>query len=297
MRANEASRHRKAQLCEDHLPPGRLLDGRFMVVRRISATAMSTVYYGYDLDSDQKIAIKHLSTAERPAGLPRSSAIRVLVGEALLLQEIEQAQLPQLISIFCEQDDYYLVTTYVEGRSLDQILAGGELAPRRAWRIARSLCDAVEGLHRQDPPVIHGDIKPNNMIVGPGDRVTLLDLGLSRRCGEPPALDAIMGTPPYTAPEQWAGEPLDQRSDIYSLGRVLDEIFEVARCAAPRRALARATAQAPADRFESVGQLRRAIAAARAAAERRSPARELAPDCWSLLGLLAIVLIAELMSL
>lgn len=221
----------------------------------------------------------------------------MLVGEALLLQKIEQAQLPQLISILCEQDDYYLVTAYVEGRLLDQILAGGELAPGRAWRIARSLCNAVEGLHRQDPPVIHGDIKPNNMIVGPGDRVTLLDLGSSRRYGEPPALDAIMGTPPYTAPEQWAGEPLDQRSDIYSLGRALDEIFR--SLAAPRLGA----------RWPALRRRRPPIGfgAARPAAprhrrgprggERRSPARELAPDCWSLLGLLAIVLIAELMSL
>jgi eukaryotic-like serine/threonine-protein kinase len=275
----------------ERLPAGRLLHDRYIVVRRVATTGLSTVYQGVDRQTGQAVAIKRLSSAARPGGLPRASAVRGFFSEAALLRGLQHPQLPRLCAAFQEHDDCYLVTDYVAGCSLDQLLAEGSVTPELAWRVAASLCDAVAALHGQEPPLIHADIKPNNVIVGPHGRVTLLDLGLARRRGDEP-LAEVMGTPPYTPPEQWAGRPIDERADIYALGKLLEELFEAAGVRSMRRMLARSTAPAPAERLGSVGRLRCALDVARTLeAERARQQPWLIVDGWTILGWLAILMV------
>jgi serine/threonine protein kinase len=290
--------HSQVRLCGDELPPGTMLGDQYLVLRRIAATGLSTVYYGVDQRSGGAVAIKRLSNAARPGDLSRASAVRGFEAEARLLQTVEHPQVPRLRASLRRDSDYLMVTDYVAGTTLDALLGTGTLTTSQAWGIAGRLCDAVVALHRQEPPVIHADIKPNNLIVGPAGDVMLLDFGLARRRGEPPPLDEAMGTPPYTPPEQWAGQALDERADVYALGMVLEELFAAVGITALCRVLARATAPERDERLASAGALRDAIDVAIALEdERRRPRSPIIIDLWTILALLAMLSVVGVMFL
>jgi eukaryotic-like serine/threonine-protein kinase len=151
--------HGQVRLCGEEFQPGTTLGDRFVVLRRIAATGLSTVYQGVDRSSGRGVAIKRLATAARPGDLPRASAVRAFQAEAQLLRTFEHPQLPRLRAAFRDHDDYVMVTDYVAGISLDALIAERAVTPEMAWSIAAGLCDAVAALHLQDPPLIHADIK------------------------------------------------------------------------------------------------------------------------------------------
>jgi len=285
MEHSNRSRHEKIRPCADCLPSGMILRNRFVVRQRIAATGLSTVYRGYDRLTGRAIAIKRLSTGQQPGGLPRLSAIRMFVAEAALLETFDHMQVPELYAVFHECGDYYMITQYIAGTPLDQLLEGGGLTHALGLAICASLCDAVEALHRR--AIVHADLKPCNIIVLASGRVALVDFGLARRRGEPAAIDEAMGTPPYSPPEQWAGEPLDERSDLYALGRVLEELFTVVCCPALRKAVQPALAKAPTSRFATVAQLRQALAAAYAEEHAQAERHLRRWDAWQLAAILA----------
>lgn len=273
----------------DRLPAGFRLCGRYVLQRQLATTALSTVYCGFDSETRTLVAIKRLSTEAQPGGLTRASALRVLEAEGQLLRAIDHPQVPRFYDFVCHGDDYFLITEYVAGVPLDALLEEQPPTRTRALAIGRSLCAVVEALHRAG--IVHADIKPGNIIVQPNDRVVLLDFGLARRAGRPAAVAVAMGTPHYAPPEQRAGAPLDERSDIYALGCVLDELFTVGRCAALRQAIAPALASVPAERFAGVPALRRALGQA-FAAEFGQPAPIHKPlwDAWTIAALLMVLL-------
>jgi eukaryotic-like serine/threonine-protein kinase len=122
----------------------------------------------------------------------------------------------------------YLVLEWVDGRPLREILAEeGKLDPERAIRIACSVCEALDYLHANG--VVHRDLKPENIMVGPGDRIKLIDFGIARKAGARRLtfgkLSNIMGTAEYIAPEQVKGKRGDARSDLYALGVILFEML------------------------------------------------------------------------
>jgi serine/threonine-protein kinase len=122
----------------------------------------------------------------------------------------------------------YLVLEWVDGRPLREILTEeGKLDPERAIRIACSVCDALDYLHANG--VVHRDLKPENIMVGPGDRIKLIDFGIARKAGARRLtfgkLSNIMGTAEYIAPEQVKGKRGDARSDLYALGVILFEML------------------------------------------------------------------------
>lgn len=122
----------------------------------------------------------------------------------------------------------YMVQEWVDGRLLREILAReGKLEPPRAVRIALDLCSVLEHIH--DRGVVHRDLKPENIIVGPADRIKLIDFGIAGKAGARRLtfgkLSHIMGTAEYIAPEQVKGKRGDARSDLYALGIILFEML------------------------------------------------------------------------
>jgi len=107
----------------------------------------------------------------------------------------------------------YVAMEWVEGRTLRSVLdTEGRLNTERAFRIAISICDALDYLHSEG--VVHRDLKPENIMLSDRDEVKLLDVG-----------GGVMGTPDYISPEQVEGKEPDKRSDIYSLGVILFEMI------------------------------------------------------------------------
>jgi len=136
---------------------------------------------------------------------------------------------PHIVSVFDTGSDdgvHFIVMEYVEGRTLAEILAGGgRILPDRAIDIAMDVCRALEAAHAQG--VIHRDIKPGNIMLNPRGEVKVTDFGIARVTATADTVAqtaAILGTASYLSPEQAQGQPVDGRSDIYSLGCVLYEM-------------------------------------------------------------------------
>lgn len=148
--------------------------------------------------------------------------------EALLLARLEHFAIPALYDYFAEDGYWYLVMDYIPGPTLDAYLRKhSPLPPLQALNYAMHLCEVLDYLHHQTPPVIFRDLKPSNIILAPDGTLTLIDFGIARYFKTGQINDTTdFGSPGYASPEQYLGEgQTDARSDLYSLGVVLHEML------------------------------------------------------------------------
>ncbi len=148
--------------------------------------------------------------------------------EALLLARLQHAALPSLYDYFLEDGNWYLVMDYIPGPTLSSYMhKNGAIPPLEALNYAMQLCDVLEYLHKQVPPVVFRDLKPSNIILSPDGRVMLVDFGIARYFKAGQMNDTTeFGSPGYAPPEQYqGGSQTDGRSDLYSLGVILHEML------------------------------------------------------------------------
>ncbi|MDT5269374.1 MAG: eukaryotic-like serine/threonine-protein kinase [Acidobacteriota bacterium] len=203
------------------LEPGTLLQNRYRVNRQIGRGGMGAVYVATDERFNSTVAVKQTFFFDDPA------LRRAFEREAILLNHLRHPALPRVSDHFVEDDGQFLVMEYIEGADLGELLKarGGwfPVADVLAW--ADELLDALEYLHAQQPPVVHRDIKPQNIKRTEQGRMVLLDFGLAKgnptRAGAT-ATGSLVGYSPHYAPlEQVQGTGTDPCSDIYSLGSTL----------------------------------------------------------------------------
>jgi beta-lactam-binding protein with PASTA domain/predicted Ser/Thr protein kinase len=136
---------------------------------------------------------------------------------------------PGIVSVYDsgDGDEPYIVMQYIEGRTLAEFLGSGKkLPPMQAAQIAQEIAEALAAAHAHG--VIHRDIKPANVMVTRDGKVLVMDFGIARLIAGPetaPQTSGVMGTASYLSPEQAQGQPVDARTDIYSLGAVLYEML------------------------------------------------------------------------
>jgi serine/threonine protein kinase len=203
------------------IEPGTLLQNRYRVTRQIGRGGMGAVYVATDERFNSTVAIKQTFFFDDPA------LRKAFEREAVLLNHLRHSALPRVSDHFVEEEGQFLVMEYVEGHDLGELLKarGGwfPVADVLAW--ADELLDALEYLHTQEPPVVHRDIKPQNIKRSERGRMVLLDFGLAK--GNPTrsgatATGSVLGYSPTYAPlEQVQGTGTDACSDIYSLGATL----------------------------------------------------------------------------
>ncbi|HHW93690.1 MAG TPA: DUF5050 domain-containing protein [Clostridiaceae bacterium] len=143
--------------------------------------------------------------------------------EAKLLAGLNHPGIPKVFASYEKDGRRYLIREYLEGRSLSEIVeTGGSLAAKDIFNIALKLIDILSYLHAQTPPVIHRDIKPQNIIAGKDGNIHLIDFGIARVHKEARRQDtAVILTLDYASPEQYGFEQTTPLSDIYSFGVVL----------------------------------------------------------------------------
>lgn len=143
--------------------------------------------------------------------------------EAKLLERLKHPGIPKVYGSYTKDGRKYLVREYVEGSTLhDIVTAGGALSAKDIFGITLKLTDILSYLHSQVPPVIHRDIKPQNIIVGRDGSIHLIDFGIARVHKEERRKDtSVILTLDYASPEQYGFEQTTPLSDIYSLGVVL----------------------------------------------------------------------------
>ncbi|HIE28304.1 TPA: hypothetical protein EYP66_13550, partial [Candidatus Poribacteria bacterium] len=142
-----------------------------------------------------------------------------------ILASLQHPNIIEVYDRFTEGQRHYLVMPFIKGRSLEEHLAelGGAASEAKVIEWALCICDVLEYLHSQQPPIIYRDLKPSNIMVTDTGRLSLIDFGIARNF-VPSAQGTMIGTPGYAPPEQWQGlsEP---RSDLYSLGATMHHLL------------------------------------------------------------------------
>ncbi|HEX8292597.1 MAG TPA: serine/threonine-protein kinase, partial [Pyrinomonadaceae bacterium] len=215
------------------------MQDRYAVERQIGAGGMGAVYVATDRRFGSTVALKE-TFFDDPA------LRKAFEREARLLNRLRHPALPRVSDHFEEADGQFLVMEYIAGSDLAQMLkerGGAGFPAGRVLAWADQLLDALDYLHTQEPPVVHRDIKPQNLKPAARDQIVLLDFGLAK--GTPLQTRAtntasLFGYSFNYAPiEQMQGAGTDPRSDLYSLGATL---YHLLTGATPPDALTRATA-------------------------------------------------------
>jgi eukaryotic-like serine/threonine-protein kinase len=159
-----------------------------------------------------------------PTELARGEARDRFLREARVVGQLSHPAIITLHDMGFEESTQtpYLVMEYVEGMPLDRMLEKGTLPFPRACAFAAQAAEALEAAHNHG--VIHGDVKPANILVAANGRIKLTDFGMARVAKRDTGNSPLLGTPAYWCPEQIMGRPQDARSDIFSLGVVLYEM-------------------------------------------------------------------------
>jgi serine/threonine-protein kinase len=213
---------------------GQTVGGKYAVTRLLGEGGMGCVYEAHQKlgDTLRKVAIKtlHPHLSHDPKILQRFERE---VGTVAALTH------PNTIQVFdfgkTDDGTLYIAMEFVEGRSVADVLEkDGPMPPERVIKILDQVCGSLEEAHGHG--IIHRDLKPDNVVLceraGQKDWVEVLDFGIAKRGGETDPNEAkltqqgmVLGTPPYMSPEQFTGQTVDKRSDIYALGVMAYEML------------------------------------------------------------------------
>ncbi|HET9958489.1 MAG TPA: bifunctional serine/threonine-protein kinase/universal stress protein [Polyangiaceae bacterium] len=202
------------------LEPGAAIDG-FTLGPRVHAGGMGYIFRVSKPDDPRPLLMK----------LPRlgpeepSEAIVSFETEATIAPTLQGPHVPAFVAAGDLTRTPYLVLEWVDGKSLDQVLAAGPLVPLEAARVGAAVADALHSLHQQD--VIHLDLKPSNLVLREDGTAVLIDFGFAHHAKYPDLLAEEThfraASAPYVSPEQLLSSREDRRSDIFALGVILYE--------------------------------------------------------------------------
>lgn len=242
--------------------PQRIVE-RFSVCACLASTHQQEVYLVASKETGQKFVLKQLPLEREKAN----------EAERALLKSLSHAGIPKAIDSFVEDGSSYLLREYFEGSTLSQLVKiRGTFSQKEIVEIAIMICDILHYLHTQNPPVIHRDVKPQNIIYTPEHAIKLIDFDISRKFDPDASQDTMfMGTSTTAPPEQFGYAQTDVRSDIYSLGVLMIYLFTSHYDRAAINSLPAGLAKiaqkctqfAPKDRYASAAQVRRKLLALR----------------------------------
>jgi serine/threonine protein kinase len=239
------------------LLPNTTIHERYVVRRTIGQGGMGAVYEASDERLGNTVALKQMLLS----GQQFSTAFQ---REARLLAGLRHAALPKVTDYFTDAHGQFLVMEYIPGSDLGSLLGqrGRPFAVQEVLGWADQILQALEYLHCQQPPIVHRDIKPQNLKMTPGGDIVLLDFGLAKGMGsigsQVATTASLFGyTPNYAPLEQIQGSGTGPASDLYALGATLHHLL---------------TGMPPANALE------RAAAAAQGQPDPLRPAHELNPD-------------------
>jgi serine/threonine-protein kinase len=193
--------------------------GRYEILEIIGSGAHGRVARAHDPMIGRLVAIKLF-----PKELASGEARQRFLQEARVVGQLSHPSIITLHDMGIEEATQtpYLVMEFLEGQPLDRILERGSVPFPKACAWAGEVACALGVAHRKG--VIHGDVKPANMLITEDGHVKLMDFGMARLASRDTGATPLLGTPAYWCPEQIMGKPQDARSDLFSLGVVLYEM-------------------------------------------------------------------------
>jgi serine/threonine protein kinase len=196
--------------------------GRYEIINELGKGAMGVVYQAQDPQINRTIALKVL----REDRVTSEDFVKRFLKEAMAIGRLSHANIVTIYDVGQDHGTIYLAMEYLEGRPFNDIISESTLNPIEIATLAIQLAESLDYAHKKG--IVHRDIKPSNIMLTPDSQVKITDFGIARiedpsmhqqtRAGE------ILGTPVYMSPEQVMGQPLDGRSDLYSLGVILYEL-------------------------------------------------------------------------
>jgi len=210
----------RASTDQGRFTPGSVIADRYRVVGLLGRGGMGEVYRADDLRLDQPVALKFL-----PEGVERDpERLSRFYNEARLARQVTHPAVCRVHDLGEVEGRPFLSMEYVDGEDLGSLLKRiGRLSSDKAVELALQLCAGLAAAHAQG--VLHRDLKPANVMIDGQGRARITDFGLAGLAERIPGEDVSSGTPAYMSPEQLEGLEVTPRSDLYSLGLVLYELF------------------------------------------------------------------------
>ena len=199
---------------------GTVLAGRYRIFGLIGKGGMGEVYKAEDLELDQTVALKFL-----PEQLSKNEELlRRFRGEVRNARQVSHRNVCRVFDIGETEGLYYITMEYIDGDDLSMLLRRiGRLPSDKGVEISREICMGLAAIHKAG--ILHRDLKPANIIINSKGEARITDFGIAGIEAEVQGTESRVGTPAYMSPEQIDGKEVTQRSDIYSLGLLLYEIF------------------------------------------------------------------------
>ncbi|MEE4271759.1 MAG: serine/threonine-protein kinase, partial [Thermoanaerobaculales bacterium] len=196
--------------------------GHYRIVEHLGGGGMGVVYKAEDTKLGRTVALKFLP----PEWSRDPDARERFLREARAASALEDSRICTIFDIDETEDgQLFIAMAYYEGETLKKRLERGHLSIGQAVDIAIQTAEGLESAHSAD--IIHRDIKPANLMLTGRDEVVIVDFGLAKLAGDLTLTKpgSSLGTPLYMSPEQSRGEPIDRRTDLWSLGVILHEIL------------------------------------------------------------------------
>src|SRR5215831_13110376 len=204
---------------EGRFPAGTVLAGRYRILGLIGRGGMGEVYRAYDLILAQAVALKFLAGAQMS-----EAALARFRNEVRIARQVSHPNVCRVYDIGFAEGKHFLSMEYLDGEDLASLVRRiGRLPQDKAIEFTRKICAGLAAAHERG--VLHRDLKPANIMIDGRGQVRITDFGLAALAQEVALGDIRSGTPAYMSPEQKAGKEVSIRSDLYSLGLVLYEMF------------------------------------------------------------------------
>jgi serine/threonine-protein kinase len=261
--------------------------GTSRIVREIGRGGMSVVYEAYQEALDRRVAVKALDAGQARSKEARQRFLR----EGRAHAHLHHAAVPAIYDLVEKDEALYLVTEYVDGADLHQVLqAGGPVPPDCLAAIGAEVAGALDFVHAH--ALFHRDVKPANVMISRRGQVKLMDFGIARDplLTQLTSTGVVVGTPAYLAPEVLCGDEADERTEVWALGvtlyelatgvvpfqaKALEALFAQARKATPAairdlspdvprrlaKAIERCLEKDADDRFQTAGELAKELQA------------------------------------
>lgn len=206
------------------LQTGTVLQERYEILKVIGKGGMSTVYQARDIVDHKLLAVKDVARAGRSENQEMEQ--KLAVSEGRMLKQLSNPHLPKIYDIIENQDSFLLVMDFIQGVSLDKLIAKTGAQPmEQVLNWGMQICEVFHYLHSQPTPIIYRDMKPANVILQPDGHLMMIDFGTARTLKQDVAMqeDTIcIGTAGFAAPEQFGGHGQStERTDIFCLGATL----------------------------------------------------------------------------